>query len=104
MKYPWSSLSGFPKALVICIAILLVSGGLCGLQLAISSAANSGPLTSFLMIPGIFELAAFWGAALGTVVCLIGWIGSAIYRSFSGARSETEQLSKNDSENQDKSN
>jgi hypothetical protein len=82
VKYPWSSLSGFPKGLVICVAIFLVSAGLCGLQLVVANAAGSNQLTSILMIPGFFELIGFWGSAIGIVVCLVGWIVTSIYRVF----------------------
>lgn len=81
MKYPWDKLTGFPKALVICIAVLLASGGLCGLQFALSNVVKSDTLSGILMIPGFFELIAFWGSALGIVISLIGWIATAIYRA-----------------------
>ncbi len=81
MKYPWSSLSGFPTALVIFVAILLVSGGLCGLQAAIGSAFGSDGMTGLLIIPGILELVCIGVSAIGIVVCLIGWMVTAIYRA-----------------------
>ena len=92
MKYPWTSLSGFPKWLVICVATFLVSAGLCGLQVAISSAANSNVLTGILMIPGFFEVLAFWISAMGIVVSLVGWIVTAIYRAFKTPHAQTQTL------------
>jgi len=92
MKYPWSSLTGFPKMLVISTAVFLVSAGLCGLQIAVSSATNSSALTSILIIPGIFELIGFWGGAICIVISLVGWMITAIHRSSIDSRAEPPSI------------
>ena len=78
MKLFGSEVTGFAKALVILAAVFLVSSGLCGLQWVIASNSQwTGPI---LMPIGIIELAAMAVSAVGIVVVLLLWIGSAIYR------------------------
>ncbi|HTB98395.1 MAG TPA: hypothetical protein VK716_15400 [Terracidiphilus sp.] len=77
MNLPWSSLEGPARLLVTCIAIMLVAGGLCGLQFLIVNAdpENSGPLMSLFMVTGAAELVAMLVStvlALGALIALIG--------------------------------
>jgi len=71
---------GFPKALVVLAAVLLVSSGLCGLQWAISMGSQRD--ASGLIPLGILELVAIFVSAAGIVVVLLLWAVSAVYARF----------------------
>lgn len=77
MKLFGRELTGFPKALAVLAAVLLVSTGLCGMQLIIANGTKSS--ASILMPLGIAELAAILLSALGIMVVLIAWLVSALY-------------------------
>ena len=84
MKYPWSNLIGIPKALVVCIAVLLVSSGLCGMQWAIASAlkGDGGAIGGLFMLTGIVELFVMVVSACGIVLLLIVWPIHMIYSKY----------------------
>ena len=85
MKAPWSNLEGPAKWLVIAVVALLVSSGLCGLQVAIMSGANpsGASLGSLFMFTGAVELIVMALSACAVVVSLIIWIATALYSHFS---------------------
>jgi hypothetical protein len=79
MKLFGHEVTGLPKALVFLAAVFLVASGLCGLQLLASNHA-SGDWPLFIPL-GLIELAAMVISAVGIVVVLLIWIGSAIFAS-----------------------
>jgi hypothetical protein len=83
MKAPWSNLEGPAKWLAIAVVALLVSSGLCGLQVTMISSANSTILARLFMFTGIVELIVMALSACGIVVSLIIWITTALYSHFS---------------------
>lgn len=85
MKAPWSNLEGPAKWLVIAVVALLVSSGLCGLQMAsMSSSDQHGELFARLFVfAGIAELIVMALSTCGIVVSLIIWIATALYSHFS---------------------
>jgi len=85
MKMPWSRFEGPAKLLVMCLTILLVASGMCGLQWAVMSGGTTGATLGAFLIPlGIIELIAIGLSALGLVVVLIFWGARTIYRALSG--------------------
>ena len=57
MNLPWSRLESPARFLVTCVVILLVAGGLCGLQLLIlTEYPDSNKLTSLFIVTGLIEL------------------------------------------------
>jgi hypothetical protein len=81
MSTPWDRLESPAKWLVICIAVLLVSSGLCGLQLlANSGPVNNGSLIPVLLFTGILEIVVMGISAFGTVLMLIIWLLSLLNR------------------------
>ena len=102
MKLFGHDVTGLPKALVFLAAVLLVSSGLCGLQLLLSNNATGG--WPFFIPLGLIELAAMAISAVGILVVLLIWIGSAIYRSIANPEeSDPKSLfdSSQDSEHND---
>ena len=81
MSPPWSRLEGPARLLVNCVVILLIAGGLCGLQLfTLNFTSNNGALTSLLMVTGAVELAAMLASALVGLFALLAWIWKLITR------------------------
>jgi len=72
MKLFGRKLVGFAKALVVLVAIFLISSGLCGLQMLIANRVNGSDGTMIIMV-GIAELAAMLLSAAGIVLLLIAW-------------------------------
>jgi hypothetical protein len=71
MKLFRYELEGFAKTLVILVAVLLVSSGLCGLQWDVSM---GGSRSDAVFLPlGIVELIAILLSAVGIVLVLIAW-------------------------------
>lgn len=64
------------KVLVACVAVLLVSGGLCGVQLLILHGAGRAPdsLTAVFMLTGAAELIAMSCAVVVGLGALLVWI------------------------------
>jgi uncharacterized membrane protein SpoIIM required for sporulation len=79
MKIFGRELVGFAKALVVLIAVLLVSAGMCGLQLAIRQ-GSQGDSGAILIPLGIVELIAMLVSAAGIVLVLLAWGTRALYR------------------------
>ena len=71
--------SGYPKTLLILVAIFLVAAGLCGAQFVLGNSASGG----VILIPlGIVELIAMLLSAGGIVVVLLLWAGTALHERF----------------------
>jgi hypothetical protein len=78
MKLFGFEVTSFAKALVILATVFLVASGLCGLQWIFATNVQG---TGAILIPlGFLELAAMAVSAVGIVVVLLLWIGSAVYR------------------------
>jgi len=83
MKLFGHEVQGYAKTLVILVAVLLVSSGLCGLQFVISSNVSAVSRPDGLLISlGIMELIAMFVSAGGVVVVLILWGTQALYARF----------------------
>ncbi len=81
MSPPWSRLEGPARLLVTCFVILLVAGGLCGMQLYILNLTpNNGVLGSLFMVTGAVELAAILASAVVGLFALLAWIWKLITR------------------------
>jgi len=72
-------LSGFAKTLVVLVTLLLVSAGLCGLQMQFANAVYNDRY-GLLIIAGLVELAAMILSAVGIVLMLILWGARTLYR------------------------
>lgn len=85
MNMPWTNRHGAAKMVVICVAVLLVSAGLCGVQLLILNAGNiktSSALTSVFMVTGAVEIIAILVAILvGIIALLVSAFGRIFRRS-----------------------
>jgi hypothetical protein len=84
MNFFGRNLHGPAKMIVIFAAILLASGGLCGLQIAIVSQSHEqygGNLGGVFFLTGIIELAAMVVSLVGIVIVLILWAIRALTRS-----------------------
>ncbi len=79
----------FAKIVLILAVVFLVSLGLCGLTVFLSSSGhmNSDPFTSF----GILELIAMLLSLAGLLITLFFWALFAIVGSFGHSTSQTEQ-------------
>jgi len=66
---------GFAKWLVLFVMVLLIAGGLCGMQFALVSAAGekANVFEGFFMLTGIVELGAILISLLGIVVVAVAW-------------------------------
>lgn len=86
MNMPWSKFEGFAKALSICVTVLLVSSGLCGVQwfFAMGNNGLGSALSGVIVFFGVIELIAIALSAAGTVVILILWAAQTLYFHFSG--------------------
>jgi len=73
---------GYPKVLLVLVAVLLVSSGLCGLQLAFANIGGNGSDGTILFPLGIVELIVMLLSAGGIVVVLLLWVATALYRRF----------------------
>ena len=79
MKLIGRDLSGFAKTLVVLVTLLLVSAGLCGLQMQFANAVYNDRY-GLLIIAGLVELAAMILSAVGIVLLMILWGARALYR------------------------
>jgi hypothetical protein len=77
MNVPWRNLEGPAKLLAICVVVLLVASGLCGLQWMIfvggmGGNGDSGLMNVFISL-GILELTAMAASVVIAVGTLIVW-------------------------------
>lgn len=97
MKLFKRELHGFPKALVILVAVLLVSTGLCGFQLVVANGglvignSNNGGLEGILFPLGVVELIAMLLSAGGIVLVLALWLVSALIGRLARPSGDEEQ-------------
>ena len=80
MKLSWSNLTVPAKAVVICITILLVASGLCGLQWTFVGKHwdnNHNVMIALFMLTGVIELLVMALSAVGAVVAAFIWIARA---------------------------
>ena len=81
MKLFGRELEGYARTLVILVAVLLVSSGLCGLQWAMQDKFANG--LGWVLIPlGVVELIAMVLSAGGIMVVFLLWIGAMLYARF----------------------
>ena len=86
MKLLGHELKGFPKALVILVAVLLVASGLCGVTNLLEARYDgwyrlpNNAWGNFLGISGVIEWLAMSISAAGAAFVLIVWPISVIYR------------------------
>ena len=83
-------LRGPAKVLVILVAVLLVSAGMCGLQLTIANTIynSSGAFGPFMMLLGILELVAMLVSLIGIAIVLVNLL---VKRLFGGRSFSTDQ-------------
>jgi hypothetical protein len=74
MKIPWKNLEGPARLLLICLTVLLIAGGLCGLQFVLSASLYGRRMPSFFMLIGILELIAILVSGLVAIGALIAWL------------------------------
>lgn len=96
MKMPWDDLDGPAKVLAISAAVLLVAGGLCGVQFLIISGVrgNAQALVSVFTLTGILELIAIVMAGLTAAGALLAWTSTAIHNRFTGSRGKRDETQK----------
>jgi hypothetical protein len=110
MKLFGRELVGFPKALAVLVAVLLVASGLCGLSQTIE--ARNGwsmfgpgmPNTLFgdaLSISNLVSAAAIAISISGIVLVLIGWPVSFLYRLIAKPSKDRVQRLFDDSKEED---
>ena len=85
MKFFGRDFPGFAGLLVFFVMLLLISGGLCGLQYAVLSITNKpgggeNALVGIFMLTGIIELLAMAVAAGGIVLVALTWLVFTVFR------------------------
>lgn len=78
---------GLPRLIVIFVAILLASSGLCGLQLAFQDHVPQA-VGGLYIAAGVVELGAMLISAGGIVVFSAIWVIRSIYEQFAGPPEE----------------
>ena len=83
MNMPWKNLHGAAKAVAICAAVLLVSGGLCGMQLLVLNlhlGGNTNDMAPIFMLTGALELVAIVVSAVVGFIALLVWGFGSLFR------------------------
>ena len=92
MTMLWNRFQGFARILVFCVTVLLVSSGMCGVQLAIlsmgSGSTGGSALVSLFMFTGVVELIAIGLSAGAIIVVLIAWAVRTVYFRSTGRSSD----------------
>ena len=91
-------IAGYAKTLVILVAVLLVAGGLCGLQLTVYEKTPNAILALFT-ITGVLEILALVISVFGVVIVLLLWGGEVLYSRFSGPQKDKTQKLFGDADN-----
>jgi hypothetical protein len=75
-------IEGPAKVLVILVAVLLVSAGMCGLQLTIADEIyrGSGGFGSVMMLLGILELIAMLVSLIGIAIVLVSLLVTRFFK------------------------
>jgi hypothetical protein len=83
MNMPWKNLHGAAKVVAICAAVLLVSFGLCGVQMSMLGLLRGAPTSGSegLVIAGVIEGVAGLIAGLVGFIALLVWGIGRIVRS-----------------------
>lgn len=95
MKLFGRELSTFAKALLVMVAVLLVSAGMCGLQTTFDSSLPNNS-HDFFFVLGLAELAAMIFSAVGIVLMLLALGVRALIRLGTQDTSKDESLPKHD--------
>jgi hypothetical protein len=93
-------LEGRAKTLVILVAVLLVSAGLCGLQW--NTAGGVGDSLLILIPLGFAELAAMFISACWIVILLIAWGAEALYHRYGKPHKDEVQKLFEDGEDEER--
>ena len=82
MSMPWKDLHGAAKVLVICLTVLLVAGGLCGVQSALLSGARFLPdsWAEVFIVTGVIELIAMLASVVVGFIALLVWGFGSMFR------------------------
>jgi hypothetical protein len=82
MHMPWKNLHGAPKVVAICAVVLLVSYGLCGVQMGMLGILRGAPtyVSGGLVIAGVIEGIAGLVAGLVGFIALLVWGFSKMLR------------------------
>jgi hypothetical protein len=94
MKLFGHTLEGFAKAIVILVAVFLVSTGLCGLSLGLGynfMSSSNTPWNNFLGVMALCSGFAIVLSVAGIVLVLIIWLISAAVRNSSGKAKDNPQ-------------
>jgi hypothetical protein len=93
MKMPWTNRTGPAKLLAVCASVLLVAGGLCGVQYAVVLASSNqlNFLLPVFIFTGMAELAAIVLSLAGLVIGAMWLIVKAIRDHGPGAGSSEDQ-------------
>ena len=84
MKMPWTNVHGAAKVVVICAVVLLVSYGLCGVQMSMLGLLHGAPtsVSEGLVIASVIEgIAGSVALLVGFIALLVWGIGSMIRRN-----------------------
>jgi len=93
MRFFGRDVEGYPKIVLVLVAILLVASGLCGLQMNVSGGVQSPFLSVVFIALGTIELGAMLVSAVGLVVVLLAWAATSLYGRFSSpSKGETIHL------------
>jgi hypothetical protein len=76
MKLFGREIEGSAKMQVILVAVLLVSAGMCGLQLTMANNIynSSGAFGPIMILLGILELIAMFVSLIGIAIVLVHWL------------------------------
>jgi hypothetical protein len=85
---------GSAKALVILVAVLLVSAGMCGLQLTIANEIynSSGAFGPIMMLLGILELIAMLVSLIGIAIVLVSLLVTRLFGQLSLSTDQTGRV------------
>lgn len=81
MTVPWKNRRGAAKVAALCAAVLLVSAGLCGMQLLwLNRAGGMSENLGVFMITGAIELMAMLASVVVGFIALLVWGFGSMFR------------------------
>lgn len=83
MNMPWTNVHGAAKVVVVCVAVFLVSAGLCGIESVTLSAVHHMPDNAAGVLIGVGVLGAvgmILSALVGFIALLVWGIGGIFRR------------------------